>query len=65
MTMPDISLCLWKDTCPLAPLCYRATATPSELGQSYFADGKPGEKCRYFMPNGRCVPARKITEEAK
>ena len=48
--MPDISLCLWRKTCPLAPLCYRATAEPGELGQSYIAPDEVGKDCQYFMP---------------
>jgi len=47
---PDISLCLWKKECPLAPLCYRATAEPDEVNQSYFAPDRPGENCRYYIP---------------
>jgi len=51
--MSDISLCLWAKTCPLAPLCYRATAEPDEWHQSWFAPTEkprnPGDECRYFL----------------
>jgi hypothetical protein len=33
--MPDITMCEGKD-CPLKESCYRYTAKPSGLGQSYF-----------------------------
>jgi hypothetical protein len=51
---PDLSLCLWRNTCPLAPLCYRAVAEPDEWHQSWFAPTRrprnPGDTCRYYMP---------------
>ena len=49
--MPDISLCK-NQHCPLRDKCYRATAIPSEYGQSYAtfnlnADGT----CNWFWDN--------------
>jgi hypothetical protein len=54
--MPDITLCASnvKSECPLAPFCYRATATPNEVWQSWTAEGRPGVKCHLFMPNEMC-----------
>jgi hypothetical protein len=34
--MPDITMCKGRD-CPLKNNCYRYTATPDELAQSYFS----------------------------
>jgi hypothetical protein len=49
--MPDISLCVWRsDKCALADKCYRATAEPDEVRQSYFAPSNPGNSCSYFIP---------------
>jgi hypothetical protein len=47
----DISLCCdnVKKYCPRAFQCYRATAEPDELGQSYFAPDNPGDGCKYFI----------------
>jgi hypothetical protein len=49
---PDTALCCdnVKKDCPLAPRCYRATAEPDEVRQSYFAPSNPGEGCSYFIP---------------
>ena len=33
--MPDITMCNGDD-CPLKESCYRCTATPNDLWQSYF-----------------------------
>lgn len=47
---PDISLCVWRSgACVLADTCYRATAEPDEVSQSYFAPSNPGEGCSYFI----------------
>jgi hypothetical protein len=49
---PDLTMCcsnVAKD-CPLAGRCYRATATPGELGQSYFAPSRNWQECPYFIP---------------
>ena len=46
---PDISLCLWGAKCPLSPYRYRATATPDEVRQSYFAPSRNGQECPYFI----------------
>jgi len=35
--MPDISMCSGQD-CPLKETCYRFTAKPNELRQSYFSN---------------------------
>jgi len=45
---PDITMCL-GDTCPLKKTCYRYTADPDELRQSYFvvASYKNG-KCEAY-----------------
>jgi len=49
--MPDISMCQ-NEECPLKKKCYRFTATPSPLLQTY-AYFKPDEdgKCEYFWNN--------------
>ena len=49
--MSDLSLCLWRKECPLAPRCYRTTAPPADVHQSYFAPTTRGEKCEHFIPN--------------
>ena len=49
--MPDIALCVWRsDKCVLADTCYRATAEPDEVRQSYFAPSQNGQECPYFIP---------------
>jgi len=56
--MTDLSMCcsnVAKD-CPLAPYCYRATATPDEVRQSYFSPSEFGDTCRYFIPNDKGLP---------
>jgi len=50
--MPDISMC-GNPTCPLAPKCYRAQATPHPYWQAY-SSFTPREKvdgwdCDHFM----------------
>ena len=48
--MPDITLCANKN-CPLKDKCYRFTATPDPLWQSY-ADFEPVKgKCDHFWDN--------------
>lgn len=48
--MPDITMCANKN-CPLKDKCYRFTATPDPLWQSY-ADFKPvNGKCEDFWDN--------------
>jgi hypothetical protein len=49
--MPDISMCQ-NEECPLKKKCYRFTAKPSPLLQTY-AYFKPDEdgKCEYFWNN--------------
>lgn len=53
--MSDYTLCLRRD-CPSRYKCWRYTATPCEVGQSYFAppylpivDGK----CEQFIANDK------------
>ena len=53
--MPDITMCLGKETidgkevvCPRAEQCYRHTAKPTPLRQSYFA------KLPMLLPDGTC-----------
>lgn len=46
--MPDIAMCTGED-CPLKRACYRFTARPNKLRQSYFS--KPplkNGKCKHF-----------------
>ena len=52
--MPDISLCR-NVLCPSKDYCYRFTATPSELRQSYteFTPEDGEDECSYFWPNGK------------
>jgi hypothetical protein len=48
--MPDISLCEGGD-CPFKETCYRFTAKPNELYQSYFTEPPYNEKekkCDYY-----------------
>jgi len=49
---PDISLCCdnVKKDCSKAAHCYRATAEPSEMRQSYIAPANPGDGCKDFWP---------------
>ena len=54
--MTDLTMCLWGAKCPLSPYCYRATATPDEVRQSYFAPSTPGNDCRDFIPNDKGLP---------
>lgn len=54
--MPDISMCA-NQNCPKRNECYRYTATPNPLRQSYgdFLP-KPGDdQCEYFWPNDTTV----------
>jgi len=48
--MPDICMCSGEE-CPIKDSCYRFTAKPDEIAQSYFT-GVPweGKECKYFMP---------------
>lgn len=50
--MPDISMCTGEG-CPRKETCYRFTAKPSELRQSYFmkAPIKEDNTCEYYWPN--------------
>jgi hypothetical protein len=49
--MPDISMCT-AHSCPMKEQCYRYTATPSPMWQTY-ADFSPDEngECDYFYQN--------------
>ncbi len=50
--MPDISMC--RDVkCPSRTKCYRFTAVPSPLLQSFaeFNRAKDAEKCKSYWPN--------------
>lgn len=61
--MQDISLCQ-GGACLIKETCYRFTAKPDEIAQSYFT-GVPwdGEGCREFMP---IFTSKELTlEEAK
>lgn len=51
--MPDISLCHKESAiaCPISEKCYRATANPSPLRQSYFIPDNIGNDCEYFWDN--------------
>lgn len=62
--MTDITLCAAnvKSCCPLAPLCYRATATAGEWHQSWTAEGRPGEACPLFVPNQLCIGRKEPKE---
>ena len=56
--MTDITLCcsnVAKD-CPLAAYCYRATATPDDVRQSYFSPSEFGDTCRYSISNDKGLP---------
>lgn len=48
--MPDISMCTGGD-CPLADMCYRVLAEPSEFRQAYFSEPpvKPSGRCDYYF----------------
>ena len=52
--MPDIAMCK-NTTCPSSKYCYRFTATPSELRQSYgnFTLEEDEVSCSHFYPNGK------------
>jgi hypothetical protein len=55
--MPDLTMCLGID-CPLADKCYRKTAVPSDIRQSYFMDlplskEDDGIICEYFIDNSK------------
>lgn len=49
--MPDISMCQDAE-CPMKESCYRYTAKPKELHQSWFT-GNPihAEDCEFFVSN--------------
>jgi hypothetical protein len=47
--MTTLTPCVWRNECPLSPVCYRATAEPDEK-QSYFAPQERGDECQYFIP---------------
>lgn len=51
--MPDISMCN-NTQCPSKEYCYRFTATPSLVWQSYgfFTLEQDEDKCDMFYPNG-------------
>lgn len=52
--MPDITMC--KGTrCVLSTRCYRCTATPDDLFQSYFVEEPTtdGHMCAYYLPDHR------------
>jgi hypothetical protein len=55
--MPDIAMCHGEINglvCQSRKICYRATVTPSEFRQAYFAI-LPMDKdgaCKHFTPNG-------------
>lgn len=54
--MPDITMCPGTD-CPHKEKCYRYTATPDDLWQSYFVSSpiKDG-KCEYYWgENGEAI----------
>jgi len=55
--MPDITMCTGVNTaeeiCPQRDLCYRYTAKPDPLWQSFFSEAWfRGSLCRHFMDNG-------------
>lgn len=64
--MPDICLCNGTG-CPFKDTCYRFTAKPDELSQSYFVEVPwNGKDCIYFMPSIPSVSSKELTlEEAK
>jgi len=48
--MPDITMCSGED-CPKKESCYRFTATPTPLGQSYFLEppyNKEKNECELY-----------------
>ena len=53
--MPDISLCR-NNTCPSKKYCYRYTAKPNELRQSYgsFEVKKGKDKCEFYIKTPAC-----------
>jgi hypothetical protein len=48
--MPDISMCINED-CPMKLTCYRYTATPTPLRQSYMSFKWDDTGCDHFWPN--------------
>ena len=60
---PDIALCCdnVKKDCPLAPRCYRATAAPDDVRQSYFTPAGPGNDCRDFISNDKGLPYKTLS----
>lgn len=51
--MPDISMCMNDDTCPVKSSCYRSTASgtkPKENSQSYMAfQPEAGASCQGYI----------------
>lgn len=57
----DISMCK-GDGCLVKDTCYRFTAKPDEVAQSYFTEVPwDGEGCKHFMP---IVDTKELTLEA-
>lgn len=48
--MVDIAMCERSD-CPKHDRCYRYTAKPDELLQTYLITEKVGDECDMFWPN--------------
>lgn len=47
--MPDITMCS-GDNCPLKEKCYRYTANPNDLRQSYFMESPyKNDGCEHFL----------------
>ena len=47
--MPDIAMCSGEG-CPLKETCYRHTATPTPLRQSWIAPPYADGDCEYYWP---------------
>lgn len=50
--MADISMCHGKD-CELREKCFRFTARPDKIAQSYIIPNKPGKDCDMFWDNSK------------
>ena len=62
--MPDITMCK-GDGCPMKETCYRFTAKPSDLRQSYFMNApiKEDNTCEYYWPNEKQNGTKKLSEK--
>lgn len=52
--MPDIAMCK-QAACPMSAKCYRFTATPNQMRQTYFAPEYGEAGCSQYIPNRSAI----------